>query len=46
MANIDISDFYLHVAPTMDIFTRIYQEIKPEGGDITLGAGISDRQRS
>jgi len=33
MANIDISDFYVHVAPTMDIFTCIFQEIKLKGGE-------------
>jgi hypothetical protein len=39
MANIDISNFYLHVVPTMNIFTRIYQEIKPKGGGNSLILG-------
>lgn len=33
MANINISEFYVHVSPTMDIFTCIYQEIKPIKGE-------------
>jgi hypothetical protein len=33
MANIDISNLYVHVVvPTMDIFTCIWQEIKSKGG--------------